>query len=408
MPCRKGPVVLSSIAIAVLTMLFAMPLRAQEAAPKCLTDELMARYLLEQGIAADQPSPLTDTPAQRGGGQPVVPVVVHVVWNTAAENIPDATVHAMITQLDEDFNLMNTNAGSVRSVFAPSVADVGIRFCLAQVDPEGNATTGITRTQTTATWFNPNTQPHTMKSPPLGTNAWDPDHYLNIWVCDIVGTSGNIVSGYSYLPVGSMPGSWQDGLVVDYQYGTAPAARTPTHESGHYFGLRHTFDGNSCSSGGDGFSDTPTTDQPTWNCSNTNLQRCGVLTQYENYMDYSGCTAMFTLQQAAYMNNVLNTTRNSLFQATGCGSFMGLAPAVAERSVRVYPNPAMDQMFIDLDGAGPYNVEVFDALGRSVRTDRVHGSPAQLRIDGLLPGRYTVRVDKDGERMIAALAVAGQ
>ena len=253
-----------------------------------------------------------------GGGTLTVPVVVHVVWNTSAENVPTASIMNMITTLNEDFSQTNPDISGVRPAFTGSIGNPDIQFCLATTDPNGNPTTGIVRVQTTDTWFNPDTQTDDMKSAPLGSPAWDPESYLNIWICDITsGASGGAITvGYAYLPVGGVVGTSIDGLVVDYDYGVS--GRTATHEIGHYFGLDHPWGDGGCSSD-DGFTDTPNTDEPTFSCANTSLLNCSVLTQYENFMDYSNCPVMYTTQQSSYMRNILQGVRSSLLSSPGCG-----------------------------------------------------------------------------------------
>ena len=49
-----------------------------------------------------------------------------------------------------------------------------------------------------------------------GKNGWNPDKYLNIWVCDLsVSAGGGMTLGYSYLPGLPNNQKWKDGLVVD-------------------------------------------------------------------------------------------------------------------------------------------------------------------------------------------------
>lgn len=293
----------------------------------CGAHTFTKRHLEQQGLSADVLHALPLPQSVARGGIFTVPVVVHVVYNNTAENVPTSTINALIAELNQDYSGTNSDIGSTRSQFTGVIGNVGFQFCLAQVDPNGAATTGITRTQTTDTWFDPDNQTDAMKSAPLGHAPWDTERYLNIWICDI--TSGAVGSeitvGYAYLPVGGVVGSDIDGLVIDYDYGTQIGARTATHEIGHYFGLMHTFDEDGACVNSDGFTDTPTSNSPTFSCSNTNLMKCGVLTQYENFMDYSNCTVMFTDQQAAYMANVLQNVRDGLLLNEACsGPVTGL------------------------------------------------------------------------------------
>src|ERR1041385_3496399 len=85
-----------------------------------------------------------------------VPVVVHVVYSTSSQNVSDALVNAQIDQLNRDFARINQDAGNTPSVFAAVAANTNIQFCLAQRDPNGNATTGIERRQTSVSSFSTN------------------------------------------------------------------------------------------------------------------------------------------------------------------------------------------------------------------------------------------------------------
>ena len=269
------------------------------------------------------------TALPKGGGNPVIPVVVHVVWNTAAENIPDATITGMIAQMNLDYSEQNSDVTNVRATFVGVVANAGIQFCLATIDPNGNPTTGIVRTNTTETWFDPDNETNDMKYNPQGDPAWDPDSYLNIWICDISSGQGGggVTTGYAYLPVGGIVGTGDDGLVLDFDYAFNPGSRTATHEAGHYLGLQHPWGDNGGCVDDDGFTDTPDTDGPTFSCFPTNQMSCSVLTQYENFMDYADCSLMFTDDQGVYMNGIIAGVRSSLLGSNGCGS-TGSGPCI--------------------------------------------------------------------------------
>jgi hypothetical protein len=296
---------------------------AMKAQGQCTAHALTQRFLDEQGLPTGIGKALERSRAgsAKGGGPLVIPVVVHVVWNTSAENVPAALIQDMITTLNEDFQGTNSDLSGVRPTFTGVQSAPNMSFCLAQVDPNGVPTTGITRTQTTDTWFDPDTETNDMKAPPNGKSPWDPYSYLNIWICDISsGSGGLITSGYAYLPVGNMVGSAIDGVVIDHSYGLGPGSRTATHEVGHYLGLQHPWGTNGGCVDDDGLSDTPETDGPTLSCSPTNQVRCGVLTQYENFMDFANCSCMFTAEQSSVMLGILNGVRSDLLNSPGCGT----------------------------------------------------------------------------------------
>src|SRR2546423_294189 len=75
----------------------------------------------------------------------VIPVVVHVVYNTAAQNLSDAAVLTQIDALNRDYAKANADVSTAPAPFAPLAADTGIRFALAVRDPNCQTTNGITR-----------------------------------------------------------------------------------------------------------------------------------------------------------------------------------------------------------------------------------------------------------------------
>ena len=74
-----------------------------------------------------------------------IPVVVHVVYYNNTENISDNQIFSQIDILNEDFRRLNADTANTPTGFLPVAADCEIEFCLAQKDPNGNTTTGITR-----------------------------------------------------------------------------------------------------------------------------------------------------------------------------------------------------------------------------------------------------------------------
>jgi pregnancy-associated plasma protein-A len=256
-----------------------------------------------------------------------IPVVVHVVHRTSAQNISDAQIQSQIDVLNKDFRKTNSDTSKVPTPFQNLVADARIEFVLADRDPSGNSTNGITRRSTTVNEF---VDDDRVKSASTGgTDAWPADRYLNIWVCQL----GNNLLGYAQFPGGD-PAT--DGVVILHSaFGTQGTAappfnlgRTTTHEIGHWLNLRHIWgdDGNGCN-GDDFVVDTPNqanenTGKPTFPQISCNNGPNGDM--FMNYMDYSDDDSMFmfTLGQVERMQACLDGDRSSI------GSQVATNPAI--------------------------------------------------------------------------------
>ncbi|MEO5673098.1 MAG: hypothetical protein ABIQ74_00490, partial [Chitinophagales bacterium] len=138
-----------------------------------------------------------------------IPVVVHVVYHTSAQNISDNQINSQIEVLNEDFQRRNADTAKTPEVWKPVAGSMDVEFCLAKYDPSGDATSGITRTETDVVTFNlGDSMKYTNKG---GDDAWPCTHYLNIWVCNL----GNGTLGYTTLPTQNNCNS-SDGVVVQY------------------------------------------------------------------------------------------------------------------------------------------------------------------------------------------------
>lgn len=244
-----------------------------------------------------------------------IPVVIHVVYNGSSQNISEAQIQSQIQVLNEDFRRLNSDADNVWS----QAADSEIEFCLATVDPNGNATNGIIRKSTTVNGFGTNNSVKSSSSG--GSDPWPASDYLNVWVCNI----GGGILGYAQFPGGSAS---TDGVVNDYRYfgtvGTATApfnlGRTMTHEVGHYLNLRHIWGDGNCNVD-DFVSDTPLASGSNGGCQ-IGSSSCNSVDMVQNYMDYSddACMNLFTQGQKSRMQAALASSRASLLNSNGCGT----------------------------------------------------------------------------------------
>ncbi|CAM3071552.1 zinc metalloprotease [Chryseobacterium flavum] len=214
-----------------------------------------------------------------------IPVVVNVIYRTAAENVSDARIAEQIDVLNADYGGTNSDASNIPSEFqSVKAGDVKVRFRLANT---------VRKSTTQTSW---GTNDSMKKASTGGIDATNPSNYLNIWV---VGNMGNIL-GYATFPESA--GLWNDGVVIAAPFfGKTGASspfnlgRTATHEVGHYLNLRHIWGDARC--GNDLVADTPTQTtsnggKPTYPLYN----RCNGVSRsvmFMNYMDYVDDAAMF-------------------------------------------------------------------------------------------------------------------
>ena len=63
-----------------------------------------------------------------------IPVVVHIVWHEAVQNITDAQVKSQIDALNTDYRKLYSDIINVPAVFRSYATDSKINFCLASID----------------------------------------------------------------------------------------------------------------------------------------------------------------------------------------------------------------------------------------------------------------------------------
>lgn len=245
-----------------------------------------------------------------------IPIVFHILHNGGPENISDEQVIDAVSILNRDFRLLNADANNVHPDFQGMPADVEIEFRLATKAPDGTCFTGITRTQSSASFNGADgtVQVSVIKNGnDVYNGEWAGNKYLNIFVCGDIGGA----AGYTTTPSNWVGSVMENGIWILHNYvgsiGTSGtgSSRTLTHECGHWLNLEHVWGPNnnpgnasSCNDD-DGVTDTPNEIGVT-SC-NLNEATCGPRANVENYMDYSYCSKMYTQGQVTRMRNALNS-----------------------------------------------------------------------------------------------------
>jgi hypothetical protein len=297
------------------------------------------------------------TPGPKNGSNNVqsvfnVPVIVHIIHNNEAVNSVNATsgnnlnaaqVIDQINILNKDYNSLNADTISIPTVFKPAQGKMRINFCLAVVNPTGGvlAEPGIDRINRVAKGWSASPYSQTYIDATIKPNSiWDPNRYLNIWVCAL----GNSLLGYATFPNPGASGlsglsspygsTTTDGVVIlNTSFGSVGTAvsgaynlgRTTTHEVGHWAGLRHIWGDGTCAT--DYCNDTPPAQTSNFGCPSFpyKLGTCTGNTTGEmtmNYMDYTddACMYLFTKDQAYRSQLIMtySTMRAALATSTAC------------------------------------------------------------------------------------------
>ncbi len=238
----------------------------------------------------------------------VIPVVFHIIHNNGIENISNEQVYDAVRVLNEDFRKLNADTSDIVQAFKAIAGDSEIEFRMAQKDPQGNCTNGITRTASMETYLGE--MPSTSD-----VSRWPRENYLNVWVVNSISFGA---AGYTNYPSTLHWYPEEDGIMILHSYvgsigtGNYVRSRAMTHEVGHWINLMHTWgDSNdpemaSNCNDDDNVADTPNT--MGWTYCNLTGNSCSSLDNVQNYMDYSYCHKMFTQGQATRMRAALTST----------------------------------------------------------------------------------------------------
>ena len=339
----------------------------------------------------------------------IIPVVVHVLYHDAAQDVSDAVIMSQLDALNRDFRRSNDDTINTPAVFRPVAADCEIEFKLAISDPKRRSTTGIIRKYTPILQWETNDK---MKlSSEMGDDAWDPKSYLNIWVCNMRNTAG-------YCSVLGGPED-KDGVVISYNaFGTIDArpgyekGRTTVHEIGHWLNLKHIWGDADC--GDDFVDDTPKQSTFTSGCPTGIKLSCGNApngNMYMNYMDYTNdaCMNMFTAGQKARMRAlfVVGGPRISLLSSTALSTPLIFESPLPDEPPKwmhpeVYPDPATDELNLDLAYDPRWigkTISVVNLSGQIMMQLTISSRLQKIDISKLRPGLYIISGDKDGEKL---------
>jgi len=230
-------------------------------------------------------------PAESDNTTATLDVYFHVVYaNQTLEGgyVPDSQIHDQIKVLNQDYNSTCISFNLV------NISRIESEDMFLRVAPGSEQEVGL------------------KKSFRYGNAS-----ALNVYTVGLAEGDGQGLLGYSTFPMDFAANPLNDGVVL--LYSTMPGSpkppynmgRTLVHESGHWMGLYHTFQGG-CKSPGDHVDDTPPEESAAYGCPEKR-DTCpgGSADPIHNFMDYTddSCMNGFTKGQATRIKAKIRTYR---------------------------------------------------------------------------------------------------
>lgn len=293
-------------------------------------------------------------------------------------NITDAQVESAVLSLNRDFGAWPIHDNIAIS---PRGVNSEVFFRLACIDPEGKPSIGINRVlgtvvpsfRTQGLNIKPNNRGNFTEV--TGLSDWDIKRYINIWVVHRIETpTGKLISGGALganvlnftqgqagifvqpMAVGCDPDG-QQGFKLLNRYG-----KILSHEMGHYLGLLHTFEGNSCSENncaieGDRVCDTEPHDNSSpfpQDSSCSEYAECITREPIENIMNYAGqtCGNIFTQGQKDRMKMMIGLYYQNLINQGFCENIITSSKNPEVLAIKIYPNPTSEYLEIESGKSG--------------------------------------------------------
>jgi hypothetical protein len=345
-----------------------------------------------------------------------IPVVFHMLYDQTSMDKHVVEIQRQLETLNEDFGGSNNIVVYSRAYkvegFDKKLAKSDIKFCLGEGIGKNNGPAIIWKPVGNTEWTSADSMKNSDRG---GSDPWDTQAYLNIWVCNMKGDT----AGYAQMPGGP---SDTDGIVIDFSYfGERAYAKAPynkgktlTHLVGSYLGLYELWnEHHRCA-------DDEVEDTPIHNAPNTgqaevykHVSLCdgNPVEMNMNFMDNSDDESlfMFTEGQKYRIQSVLSGKglRSGLSKGnSNCVKKFDDDMPLAERKatispieINLYPNPASSDVAIKLQSklpiSGEIDVLIYDETGRILTNSKFlenHTKEYPLDVKNMPNGKYFVSI----------------
>ncbi len=252
-----------------------------------------------------------------------IPVIFHVIYvDTIPDNgisetvrkskygnsttkLPREKILAELKELDNDFQNLNTGLNDVVNEYKPVIGNPRIHFKLKEII--------YLKVEPKEIHKCTNTSKFRELSPPQ-----NPENTLNVYVSKLRVKCGGS-EGITSVPIESIDIE-NDGVNLNYSW-VGLNYHLLSHEVGHWLGLWHVDDMQQVSVSN--ITDIPVqTDLTDIECVECSREKVVVVKTYRqkftkpnnnNFMDYSGCRSMFSIQQSRYMRNIIIKLRSAIY-----------------------------------------------------------------------------------------------
>lgn len=328
-----------------------------------------------------------------------IPVVVHILYRTENQNLNESVIRNQMDILNRAFSKRQSD-NPVKlgdDLYTPGKAD--IRFCLATETPDGLPTNGIVRKRVTmekiGTSFMDQSRIAAHYEIFGGSDAWDINRYMNIWICE----TGDII-GKSTIP-GEPYHEEEEGVIINIDYLNNYPQRNLglviVHETGHYLGLYHLWGKKEGCEYDDYVDDTPLQEKPLYDC--VYSESCGSPDMFFNYMNYTpeSCWKIFTEGQVARMRSIIaDYYPTFISNSSACSdSDMLSLPDIQVEISSHYINlrPGDSNQFLSGE------IHLYDVRGKEIYHAQVQDAHSALIPTYLInPGIYFIRFSPENSK----------
>jgi len=310
-----------------------------------------------------------------------IPLVFHIVLEEGRDSIGLSNIEDQIELLNEAFNGQNKDLTKVPDEFRNTInRESDFLFCLASKMEGEKEVRGLVTKYTDIENFGDNLNIEGKRKVKFtqfgGSDAWDTDHFLNIWITDL-----ELWQGITTFP--NSINNNELGIIIDPDYFGSKdeeaenypyhKGKTLIHEMGHYFNLYHTWGLEESCNSDDGVEDTPLQEVIYRSCPSGQRISCGSSDMYMNFMNFTddNCLIFFTRGQMDRMHAALELYYPSLLSDASCFNDSEIINPLED--INFNYNPGNKNLVFDQKQAicKRINIELFSIDGKLLVRDQI-------------------------------------